>query len=238
MAHILVADDEPQLIDLVRTALATDGHTLDGALDGQQALKLLTRRPFDLAVLDILMPDMDGIQLCAQIRQEPSLARLPVLMLTARAAIADRVKGFEAGCDDYLIKPFSLTELRLRIKALLRRAQAAEQKASQPEQTMIRIDETKLVLKPATFQVQVDDTAIELTPTETKLLSYLFQHHDQILSSRDLLENVWSYPEGVGNTGLVRTHMKNLRAKIEPSPEEPRIIRTEPHRGYVIQTNC
>ncbi len=225
MASILLADDDRSVCKVLARVLRADGHETETVYDGAEALQWLRR--YDLAILDIMMPLMNGIDVCRQLKADPARATTSVIFLTARGAIEDKIASFEAGCDDYLVKPFHLGELRLRVRAILRR------KLGQPAQTMAQ-PEVGISLDAATSQVRVDGRTILLTPTEFELLKYMVAHVGHILSTQQLLTEVWGYPPGVGNSGLVRMHIKNLRAKIEPNPEEPRYIQTVARRGYLV----
>lgn len=227
MASILLADDDRSVCRVLARVLRADGHETETVYDGAEALQWLRKRRYDLAILDIMMPLMNGIDVCRQLKADPARATTSVIFLTARAAMEDKIASFEAGCDDYLVKPFHLGELRLRVRAILRR------KLGQPIQTAAP-PEVGISLDASTSQVCVDGRTILLTPTEFELLRYMVAHVGHILSTQQLLTEVWGYPPGVGNSGLVRMHIKNLRAKIEPNPEEPRYIQTVPRRGYLI----
>jgi DNA-binding response OmpR family regulator len=234
MAHILITDDEQKLVTLLQHVLDKDGHQIESASDGSQALTLLSNKTFDLAIVDIVMPELDGLQVCQRIRGMPATRDLPVLVLSARGTLQDRINGFEAGCDDYVVKPFSITELRWRVKALLRRRTTPNPADESVSQAMPDRDDDTIKLDPNTYKAHVKEQSVQLTPTEFKLLHYLTQNHERVFSSRQLLQRVWDYPADSGNTGLVRTHIKNLRAKIEPTPHQPTYIKTVPRHGYTV----
>ena len=229
MSCIYVVDDEQDLTWSLEKSLRYDGHEVVTASDGVEALQLMHRRCPDLAVVDVMMPKMDGIELCRHMRSDPTLSTVPVLLLTVKEAIADKVEGFEAGCDDYLTKPFDLRELKTRIEVLLRRRMH-----SFPRPVPDRLTVGSLSLDLHTFELTVGDRTVLLTPTAFNVLSYLMSHPGEIFSSQKLLGEVWGYPAGSGNPATVRWHMKNLREKIEPSPSDPVYLCTVARRGYTI----
>ena len=161
-------------------------------------------------------------------RDTPGLSRLPILFLSAKSEVTDRLEGFEAGADDYITKPFDLRELELRVKALLRRSRQAEATNS----SEVRVG--SMVLNCGTFELKTGDRSVLLTPVEYDLVQYLMRHPGQVFSAAHLLQEVWGYPPGLGTTDLVRVHIKNVRDKIEADPRRPRYIRNIPRRGYTI----
>lgn len=226
MACILVVDDDEEVAGTVERSLSRKGHQVIAVYSGAQALESAQRQRPDLVVLDIIMPQMDGIEVCRRLRADPVTATVPILFLTAKGRIEDKIEGFEAGCDDYLAKPFDLTELELRVKALLRRS------LPPPLEVPLRVG--FLSLDPRTFRVSVEDKTILLTPVEYELLHYLMIHAGEAVSSERLLQEVWEYPPGTGDPNLVRAHIRNLRFKIEPAPNNPIYIQTIPRHGYIL----
>jgi len=226
MSLILVADDEKEICNILKRGLEACGYDVETAHNGIEALSVLEKRRPDLAILDIAMPFVDGIEVCRRMRADPEMTSIPICLLTAKSAIEDKISGFEAGCDDYLVKPFNFSELRLRARALLRRYGKAV------PQTQLRAG--AFILDPSTQQVQMDDRIVQLTPMEFALLHYLLSHNGEVLSSQRLLREVWGYPPDSGNKGLVRTHIRNLRLKIEPTPSSPTCIQTVRPRGYIF----
>jgi DNA-binding response OmpR family regulator len=176
-------------------------------------------------ILDIIMPELDGITICRQLRQDTRFISLPILFLTAKGGTEDIVAGLDAGADDYVVKPFELAELRARIAALLRRG--SRDKAS----AVLQLNDLKL--DSDTYRVIVGDEMMQLTQTEHRLLRYLMEHPNQALSPSHLLQAVWEYPPNTGDPDLVRAHVRNLRAKIEQSGNR-RYIRTIHGVGYMI----
>jgi DNA-binding response OmpR family regulator len=238
MALVLVVDDDMSVADAIDRTLCADGHDTIVVHNGWDALEAAKTQNPDLVVLDIVMPRMDGVEVCRRMRQDPSTAHLPIIFLTARAMLEDKIEGFEAGADDYLTKPFAIQELGLRVRAVLRRAQpekAAERAAQPPEDTeLLVVGDLKLDRR--TFEVATPEHTVLLTPIEFELLRHLMQHVGEVFSSERLLQEVWGYPEGTGDPALVRMHVRNLRTKIEPADaEEPVFIRTVSRRGYTIR---
>ena len=211
MAQILVVDDDHEVLESIQEILEDAGHEVQVVSNGQKALDLLADHNFDLVVLDIIMPEMSGIEVCNRIRANPFWAKLPILFLTAKNRPDNIVEGLDAGADDYLTKPFEVIELPARIRALLRRAPGGVLDAESEYLLYagIRLHTTQL-------EVQIDGQTVKLTPTEHRLLHYLLTHTDQPTPTENLLEHVWGYPPGVGDPRLVRVHITNLRAKLEP----------------------
>lgn len=235
MAHILVVDDEYGLVWAVQRSLHDEGYQVSCAYDGVQALALARQAHPDLIILDIVMPRMNGLDVCHNVRQDTSLDYIPILFLTVRNAVVDRVYGLDSGCDDYLIKPFDLSELKARIRALLRRKRIASADKVQGEaeqDVLLRLPPLSLDLH--THQLHLRGKVIQLTQIEFNLLHYLMCHPAEIFSSEQLLQQVWGYSWGMANPSLVRRHIRNLRAKIEPDPTQPQYIRTIASQGYLL----
>ncbi len=232
MAHILILDDEPDLVWSVAHSLRFAGHEVLAASDGVAGLGLARRHRPDLVILDVIMPGLNGIEVCRRLRVDPSLHGLPILLLTVKNAIPDKEQGFEAGADDYLAKPFDLRELQLRVQALLRRARPAARASASH-----RLLAGRLCLDLRTCEVIVDDRRALLTPVEFDLLYHLMNHPGEFFSSDRLLQEGWGYPPGTAAPALVRWHIRNLRRKIEPYPNRPRHIRSVPRHGYTLSAN-
>ena len=232
-ARILVVDDEEDLVWAVRHSLLVEGYEVLVAYDGAQGLALARERRPDLIVLDIIMSGMDGLRVCNELRRDPAIASIPILFLSARSAVADRIKGLDQGGDDYLGKPFDLDELRARVRALLRRALPTASSGSEPQERLLAVGD--LTLDPRTCQARVRDKRARLTPGEVELLRFLMTHPGEVFSSGQLARLVWDYPREAADSSTVRWHIRNLRAKIEPDPARPAYIRTLPRRGYVLE---
>ena len=203
---ILVVDDEPDLLELVRLTLGQEGFRVETAVNGADALAKVTALRPDLLVLDLMLPDLSGTEVCRQIRSAPETARLPVIMLTARSEEIDRIVGFELGADDYVTKPFSPRELILRVKAVLRRG-------SQPETRSRRLEHEQLTLDQESHRCTVDRKEVELTAKEFGLLAALMSRPGRVLSREQLLDEVWGSDISVTHR-TVDTHLKRLREKL------------------------
>ena len=207
--RILVVDDEPEAVELVEFNLKQAGYSVSTAMDGAEALRKARAQTPDLIVLDVMLPEMDGFEICKTLRNEAATARTPILMLTAKAAELDRVLGLELGADDYLTKPFSPRELLLRIKKILARGQAEEPTKDQLRYGDLHIDVPRHV---ASWKGR----PFELTATEFKLLTILAQRAGRVQSRDQLLRDVWEY-DSLIDTRTVDTHMRRLREKIGPA---------------------
>jgi two-component system response regulator MprA len=219
---VLVVDDDRRLLDMLRRTLAYEGYRVVTAADGAAALIQAEAERPDVVVLDWLMPGLDGIQVAERLRAADDI---PILMLTARDAIEDRVTGLDSGADDYLVKPFAPAELLARIRALLRRAEATDQ-----DKPLTYAD---LSLDPVTREVRRGDRQFELTPTEFDLLALLLRHPRQVLPRDTILQEVWGYDFG-GNDNVLEVYIGYLRNKTEAGGE-PRLIQTVRGVGYVLR---
>jgi DNA-binding response OmpR family regulator len=229
MATILVVDDDSEVLGTTWRALTRDEHSVHLAESAALGLEYLQDTRPDLLILDIMMPEMNGLELCRLLRSKPEFINLPILFLSALGKTEDVVHGLDAGGDDYIVKPFELVELNARVRALLRRSlPTAEEK-----KTMLQVGD--LSLDARVFQASVADTAIQLTSTEYRLLEHLMRHAGEVHSVDGLLEAVWDYPQGTGDPNLVRSHIRNLRQKLEPDPGDPRYLQTVHGLGYIIQ---
>jgi len=224
MAQILVVDDEPAVRRALERALRLDKYDVELAEDGEDALDRLAERPVDAVVLDVMMPGVDGLEVCRRMRAAGD--KTPVLMLTARDAIDDRVLGLDVGADDYLVKPFALRELQARLRALLRRSgddgDAAE---------TLRFDD--LVLDPVAHEVHRGDRLVELSKTEFLLLELFMKHPRQVLTRSTIFENVWGYDFGPTSNAL-GVYIGYLRRKTEEGGES-RLLHTVRGIGYVLR---
>jgi two-component system response regulator MprA len=223
MARVLVVDDEPAVRRALERALTLDNYTVELAADGQEALDALAAAPADAVVLDLMMPRIDGLEVARRMRRAGD--RTPILMLTARDAVDDRVTGLDVGADDYLVKPFALRELQARLRALLRRTGEAD------GDEVLRFAD--LVLDPAAHEVRRGDRVIELTKTEFLLLELFLRHPRQVLTRSQIFESVWGYDFGPTSNAL-GVYMGYLRRKTE-SDGEPRLLHTVRGVGYILR---
>ncbi|MBX7253039.1 MAG: response regulator transcription factor [Candidatus Promineofilum sp.] len=235
MTLILVIDDDDLVSRTLQRALKHYDYQVMTASSGIEGLQLARRHRPDLFILDIMMPGVDGYQVCRQIRGDPLLQDAPVLFLTAKAKDEDKIEGFRAGGDDYLVKPFNMQELELRVKAILRRAGPEK---IEPEATVNEVVVGDVVLDCRTFRVTTPYQIVLLTNVQFDLLYHLMSHADQVFNSQQLLQDVWDYPRDTGSPELVRAHIKNLREKIEPSPSDPIYIKTIQGHGYSFSSEA
>ncbi len=232
MATILVIDDDELVSRTLQRTLKLYDYQVMVANSGPEGLQLARRHRPDLFVLDIMMPGMDGYQVCRQIRGDPLLADLPVLFLTAKGKDEDKIEGFRAGADDYLSKPFNMEELQLRVKAILRRATTQESEPEPPTEIVVG----NVTLDCRSFKVTTPNGVSLLTNVQFDLLYHLLSNVDQVFNSQQLLQDVWDYPRDTGSPELVRAHIKNLREKLEPRPSQPVYIRTIQGHGYTFSS--
>jgi DNA-binding response OmpR family regulator len=221
---ILLVDDDPQLIRLVRANLESDRYRVLTALDAEAALKQLDAEKVDLVILDIMLPEVDGYEICRRIRE---FSGVPIIMLTARGEDEDKVKGLRLGADDYLTKPFNLSELLARVEAVLRRAQPAEE--GKPR--VYTCDD--IVVDLNRRRVTVKGVEVSLTLTEYKLLCELVTHAGRVLLHRELLTKVWG-AEYQEENDYLRAYIRHLRRKIEADPHRPKYIISKPGIGYLF----
>jgi DNA-binding response OmpR family regulator len=226
-ARILVADDEPRYVRSIKIYLESHGYEVFTASNGQEALVLVVEQEPDLVLLDVRMPRMDGYEVCRRIRE---FSTVPIIMLTAMAEDADKVKGLDIGADDYVTKPFSAQELMARVRAALRRGGPV--RPTDPALgSFFQAGDLKVDL--AQQRVLVCDQEVELTPTEYRLLCAFVKNAGRVLVPEYLLEEVWG-PRYSEDYHLVRQAVHRLRHKIEEDPQNPRYIQTRPHFGYIF----
>ena len=219
MPRILVVDDEPEIVDLLRNYLQRDGFDVDQAADGEAALAAFGRGQPDLVILDLMLPKLDGREVCRRLRET---ARTPIIMLTARDEESDTLIGLELGADDYITKPFSPREVLARVRAVLRRG-------SRETPEMVRAGD--LVIDMRAHEVTLQGRRLDLTPTEFRLLEILASHPNQVFTRMQLIDRVQGHAfEGYERT--VDAHIKNLRGKVEPNAKTPRYILTVYGVGY------
>jgi len=233
MAQILVVEDEESLLQTLRYNLSRAGHEVRLSTNGVQALEMIRGNPPELVVLDLMLPGLDGLELCRAVRADtlnPAVAHVPILMLTARDEEVDKVVGLEVGADDYLTKPFSMREFEARVKAQLRRADMGASMKDAP----LQLASGDLVIDVGAHRVHRDGSPLQLKRREFDLLVYFLRHPGRLQTREALLRNVWGY-EYVGDTRTVDVHVRWLRGKIEPDPTTPRRIQTMRGIGYVFQ---
>ncbi len=228
MAYVLAVDDDPEVLGTLERVLRRERLEIGLATSGEEALDILAERTPDLLILDIIMSGIDGLEVCRRLRRDPRYIRLPILFLTAKGSTDDIVNGLDAGGDDYVVKPFELSELRARVHALLRRGMR-----DVASNAILEIDD--LVLDSNSYQAEVVGKRIQLTSTEHRLLRHLMENVDQAQTLHQLLEAVWDYPPNTGDPDLVRAHVRNLRAKIELNPRR-KYIRTVHGVGYMFSS--
>jgi len=226
-ARILVVEDERSILSAIRRGMAFEGYTVDVAETGTQALDIVRDRLPDLIVLDIMLPGIDGIEVCRRIRAAGE--DVPILMLTARDDVQDRVAGLDAGADDYLIKPFAFEELLARVRALLRRLERQDDDRLAGE--TLQYDDLKL--DTTTRYAHRDERRIELTTREFDLLMLFMRHPNQVLPREMIMERVWGY-DFPGESNVLEVYVKNLRRLLEAGGE-PRVVQTVRGAGYVLR---
>lgn len=220
--QILVIEDEEKIANFLRLGLLEEGYAVDIAGDGENALYKFDINEYDLVILDLLIPKVDGITVCRKIREVTT--SIPILVLTAKDAIEDKIKGLDAGADDYMAKPFSFSELLARVRALLRRGKKADP-------MVLTID--NLSLDPATRKAKRGNTTIVLTTREYALLEYFMRNPDRVLTKSELLEHVWDY-NYAGLSNILETYVKYLRKKLRVNPNDKELIHTMRSSGYIL----
>jgi two-component system response regulator RpaA len=227
MAKIIVVDDDLAIRTLVKVNLEMQGHQTLTAADGVEGYALVQQELPDLVILDVMMPNADGYTVCQRIRKNPETANIPVLMLTALGVVEDKVKGFDVGADDYLVKPFELPELQVRVRALLRRSGQIPKSAGTTDILAI----ADITLIPENLEAKIQSQIVKLTPTEFEILNCLVQNHHQTISLGKLLQDVWGYSPD-DDVETIRVHVRHLRAKLEKASGDKIYIETIYGGGY------
>ncbi|WP_418790543.1 response regulator [Phosphitispora sp. TUW77] len=227
-SKILVVDDEPHIVELIRFNLVKEGYNVISAQDGLKAYEMAAEYKPDLIILDLMLPVMDGFEVCRQMQKNPELSEIPIIMLTARSEEIDKVLGLEIGADDYITKPFSPRELIARVKARLRRATVKQQNPDKNGQ-VIHIE--GLTIDSDRYEATINGRRLDLTPKEFELLRVLVLNKGRVLSRVLLLENIWRY-DYIGDTRTVDVHIRHLRQKLESDPANPVFIETVRGVGY------
>jgi len=230
VTKILVVDDEASIVTLLKFNLEQAGFKVVTALNGKEGYWLASQESLDLIVLDLMLPEMDGMEICKSLRQEK--INTPILMLTAKDDELDKILGLELGADDYLTKPFSPREVVARVKAILRRTKINEEIEPTVVERVLKIGDLDIL--PEQYEARFKGEKLELTPKEFELLLYLAQHSGKVLSRDQLLNAVWDY-DYAGDTRIVDVHISHLREKIEQDTKQPQYIKTIRGFGYKME---
>ncbi|MDK0953803.1 response regulator transcription factor [Clostridium perfringens] len=225
---VLIVDDEEHIRELIKFNLKKEGYDIEVAVNGTEALKLIREIKFDLILLDLMLPEIDGLEVCKEIRRNEETSDIPVMMITAKGEEFDKVLGLELGADDYITKPFSIRELMARVKALLRRSNVKK------EENIIKFGDVVVNFK--TREVTKGTQNVELTLKEFELLKLLIKNKGNILTRELLLDKIWGY-EYIGETRTVDVHIRHLRKKIESDDKNPQYIQTIRGVGYKFTSN-
>lgn len=225
---ILIVDDEEHIRELIKFNLKKEGYDIEVAVNGSEAIKIIKEIKFDLILLDLMLPEIDGLEVCKEIRRNENTADIPVMMITAKGEEFDKVLGLELGADDYITKPFSIRELIARVKALLRRSNVKK------EENIIKFGDVLVNFN--TREVTKGDNNVELTLKEFELLKLLIKNKGNILTRELLLDKIWGY-EYIGETRTVDVHIRHLRKKIESDDKNPQYIQTIRGVGYKFTSN-
>jgi DNA-binding response OmpR family regulator len=224
--HILVVDDEPDLVELITYNLTHEGFKVSSASDGEEALAKIMKGEFDLAVLDLMLPGLQGTELCRIVRSNPKTSSLPIIMLTAKSDITDRIQGLQTGADDYMTKPFSPKELTARINAVLRRGGGKPKLGTVLTFKNLRIDKER-------YLVSKNNTPLNLSSTGYKILLYLVERRGKVFSRDQLLDALWQDNAFV-EPRTVDVHVRRLRRQIEDDPSQPLYVKTRRGVGYYV----
>lgn len=225
---ILIADDERDICEAVRKIVERSGHTCFAVYDGLLALEAFERENPDLVILDVMMPEVNGFDLCHDLRERD--ARVPIIMLSAKCDIVDKSVGFAAGCDDYIAKPFNSQELSMRIEALLRRARlGSPDEPPRRNRSVVRLGDMEVRLK--RNEVLVHGQYVNLTPKEFQIIAFLANHVGEAFSSQDIIANVWGEAY-MPDSGSIAVFVRKIRNKIEDDPSKPRYLQTVWREGY------
>lgn len=226
--RILIVDDDDEIRELLEFDVAQSGYFVDTAKDGLEGLNKALNNTYDLILLDVMMPKMNGFDVCKNIRQ--AKLAIPILMLTAKGTIDDKTEGFDCGADDYLVKPFDIQEVLLRIRVLLRRNNMEEEKNSLSDEILSAGD---ITISPETLEAVVVNKKVKLTPTEFEILYCLMQHFNNPVTLATLLDEVWGYDSNE-DVRMLRVHMGGLRNKIETDNKNPKYLHTVTNVGYKL----
>ena len=228
MQRLLIADDDNEIRELLEFDLSHSGYEVDSAKDGEEALQKALTGNYDLILLDVMMPKMNGFDVCKNIRKSKS--EIPILMLTAKGTITDKTEGFDMGADDYIVKPFDIQEVLLRVRALVRRSPNAKS-AGTSAQEILKLGDIELF--PDSLETEIKSKRIKLTPTEFEILYCLMQHFNNAVTLAVLLDEVWGYNSD-DDVRMLRVHVGGLRQKIEENPKIPQYLHTVTNVGYKL----
>lgn len=232
MSKILVVDDDQAINELIKINLEIFGYDVITAFDGIQAYALAKQELPDLIVLDVMMPDVDGFTVAKRVRENPTTKEIPILMLTALNMLEDKVKGFDIGVDDYLVKPFEMEELKVRVRALLKRTNAIPESLATKE--ILTVGD--ITLLPEIYSVKINNETAKLTPIEFDILNLLVQNHDCMVPSSKLLQDIWGYSPN-DDVETIRVHIRHLRTKIKKVSNGKEYIETIYGGGYRLLPN-
>ena len=227
LKRILIVDDDDEIRELLEFDVAQSGYFVDTASDGKEGLNKALNNSYDLIILDVMMPKMNGFDVCKNIRQ--AKLAIPILMLTAKGTIDDKTVGFDCGADDYLVKPFDIQEVLLRIRVLLRRTEPQVETLGSTE----ILEAGEIEILPDTLECIILNKKVKLTPTEFEILYCLMQHFNKAVTLATLLEEVWGYDRDE-DVRMLRVHVGGLRNKIEPDTKNPRYLHTVTNVGYKL----
>ena len=227
--RILIVDDDDEIRELLEFDIKASGYFVDTAKDGMEGLNKALNNTYDLILLDVMMPKMNGFDVCKNIRQ--AKLAIPILMLTAKGTIDDKTEGFDCGADDYLVKPFDIQEVLLRIRVLLRRNQVFDEDKSSLSDEVLNAGDIEIF--PETLEAVIVNKKVKLTPTEFEILYCLMQHFNNAVTLATLLDEVWGYDSNE-DVRMLRVHVGGLRNKIEPDTKHPKYLHTVTNVGYKL----
>ena len=229
MNKILVVDDDIAINELIKVNLEMHSYKVFQAFDGTEGFALAKQNLPDLIILDVMMPEADGYTVAQRIRQNENTKDIPIIMLTALSQLEDKVKGFDIGVDDYLVKPFEMEELHVRVRALLKRARKIPESMAVKELLVCN----EITLLPETYSVKIGDEITKLTPIEFEIFYILFQNHGTMISSKKLLKDIWGY-EPTDDIETIRVHIRHIRSKIDKISNGKKYIETIYGGGYKL----
>lgn len=232
MKKVLIVEDEQSILKLLQYNLEKEGYEVSGAMDGKEGYEMALSTSFDIILLDLMLPGMDGMDVCRELRREK--VDTPIIMLTAKDSEIDKIVGLELGADDYMTKPFSPREVTARMKAIFRRMERNSASKEESDELTEDIIIGDIVISPDQYEVSVRGEKQEVTPKEFELLLYLARHKGRILNREQLLQAVWDF-DFTGETRIVDMHISHLREKIEEDPKKPIYLKTARGFGYKLE---